>query len=244
MRPTARDILHSLWVWGAAVPFTLASSFVLLLLTPLPGQRTRGERVVRWWARRVLDIAGIRAGIEGIDKIAEGETCIFVANHQSMMDIPVCMAVLPGHIRLMAKRSLFHIPIFGWLLYLEGFVPVDRYDPKRARESLGPAERRLRKGQRLFVFPEGTRSRTGVPGTFKSGAFRLALTTGIPVVPLTIVGAERVMAPRSKMVRPGPITVIVGDPIQPEEAKDRNDLRTRARTWIVETKARRDAMRD
>jgi 1-acyl-sn-glycerol-3-phosphate acyltransferase len=234
MRPTPRDILHSLWVWGAAVSFTLLSSLVLLLLTPLPGQRTRGERVVRWWARRVLDIAGIRAGLEGGEKIPGGETCIFVANHQSMMDIPACMA----------KRSLFHIPIFGWLLYLEGFVPVDRYDPKRARESLGPAERRLRKGRRLFVFPEGTRSRTGVPGTFKSGAFRLSLKTGIPVIPLTIVGAEHVMAPRSKIVRPGPITIVVGDPIHPEDAKDRNDLRSRARSWIVETKARRDAGRD
>ncbi len=230
--------IHSRTAWIAAALFTLFAAAVAIVALVFPGGRRYNVGHVRWWGRALLRLA--RVGIEGrdLEKIPAEGSCIYVSNHQSMLDIPAVLAVLPGRVRFMAKRSLFRIPIFGWCLSLEGFVPVDRADRNKARQSLNPARKALGTGTRLFVFPEGTRSRTGRVGTFKTGAFRLAIDTGVPIVPIAIVGAEKVLPPGRKRVRRGTITVIAGDPIDPTtySANQRHKLKDRAREWIVKTK--------
>lgn len=224
-----------------ALPFTLAASATLLILAPLPGRRRRGDAMIRWWARSVLRITGVRHRVVGEGNLPADEDapCIFVSNHTSALDIPVCLAHLPGHVRLLAKRSLFQVPVFGWLLRLEGFVPVDRSSQRRARRSLRPAAERIREGTRVFVFPEGTRGRTGELSPFKTGAFRLAIQAGVPVIPLAVSGAREILPPRSVRVKEGVVTLAVGPPIPTEgrTEEDRHQLREEAKRWIQQTLA-------
>ncbi len=148
------------------------------------------------------------------------------------------ISLLPSGVNMFAKRSLFRIPIFGWAMYAQGFVSVVRKNRKKARRSLEPAETALNSGRQLFLFPEGTRSRTGELGTFKTGAFRLGIATETPIVPLTLIGAYSILPPSRRFIRRGTITMVVGEAIETEglEQADRHELRDRARRWIEETR--------
>jgi 1-acyl-sn-glycerol-3-phosphate acyltransferase len=231
--------LHSRTAWIAVAFFTVFASAIAIIALIFPGGRRYNIWHVRWWARALMRIARVRVDARGLENIPAEGACIYVANHQSLLDIPAVTSILPGRVRFMAKRSLFKIPIFGWCLSLEGFVPVDRADREKAGRSLEPAEKVLDTGTRLFVFPEGTRSRTGEMGTFKTGAFRLAIATGVPIVPVAIIGAEKALAPGRKLIRAGTVTVVAGEPIDPAgmNQNQRHQFRDQAREWIEETRA-------
>lgn len=238
--------IRSRIIWGVVAAFTLFTATVALVALLFPGGRNYNVSLVRDWAGSILRFAGVKYEGIGLEKIPEDKPCIFIANHQSVLDIPVTMSLLPGRVRMMTKRSLFRIPIFGWLLSLEDFVPVDRNHREKARLSLTPAERLLEKGSSVFVFPEGTRSRTGEIGFFKTGAFRLAVNTGVPVIPLAIIGAERILPPKRRLIKRGKILMVVGDPIETTglTIRDRLRLRDETRAWIIETKEHYDEVSD
>lgn len=230
--------VKSILIWAVEIAYTMAAAAVILVVGLLPGGRRRSAEMIRGWARNVLRIAGVPCRSVGLESIDPEGPCIFVANHQSSLDIPICLATLPGKVRMLAKHSLFRIPVFGWALRREGFVPVHRRVGDKARLSLGPAEEALKHGARVFVFPEGTRSRTGEVGTFKSGAFRLALATGVPVVPVTIIGTERVLPAKALRLKRGEVVLVAGEPMPTQglEPGHRHEMRARAKEWIAQTK--------
>ncbi len=224
------------WITAAGLSGIVALFTMLLLLTP-KGRKTSAD-LIRWWAGLLIRLAGVRTVIVGEEKIpVEGPT-IFIANHQSVLDIPTVISLLPAGVNMFAKRSLFQIPIFGWAMRAQGFVPVVRKNRAKARRSLAPAEASLLKGRQLFIFPEGTRSRTGELGTFKTGAFRLGITTGTPIVPLTLTGAFQILPPSRRFIKRGTITMVVGEMIETKglEQADRHQLKERALGWIEETR--------
>ncbi len=214
--------------------FTALCSVIVLLVALTPGLRRQNGRILAWWARSVLRLAGVRWRAEGVERVPEGP-CVVVANHLSALDIPLLVACLPGPPRFMAKHTLFYVPIFGWAMRLEGFVPVDRTQGRRARASLEPATEALRRGRRIMVFPEGTRSRTGRTGAFKTGAFRMALATGAPIVPVALIGTDRLFPPKSKILYPGEVELVVG-PVTETVGwawEERNRLRDEVRAWVI-----------
>ena len=225
-------------IWAVVSIFTLLSALTVLAIVILPRGKYVTVRIIRWWARWSLRLAGVKYEVIGIENVPEGRPVVFVANHQSTLDIPVCLAALPGRVRMMAKHTLFRIPVFGWALYAEGFVSVNRNDRMKARMSLGSATRKLKQGISIFVFPAGTRSRTGEVGTFKTGGYRLAIDAGVPIVPLTLLGAEDLLAAARGLIKKGKITLIVGEPIETEnlELTDRTRVRDETWQWISETK--------
>jgi 1-acyl-sn-glycerol-3-phosphate acyltransferase len=226
--------------WTIAGGFTIFVAAVTILAVVFPGGRKYNVRWLRWWGKMILRIAGVSCEGIGMEKIPEEGGIVFIVNHQSALDIPASLAILPGRVRMLTKHSLFKIPVFGWALSAEGFVPVNRTDKEKARESLGPAERLLKKGTRVLVFPEGTRSTDGEVGNFKTGGFRLAIETGTPIVPIAIAGAEKILPADGRFRRKGKITLVAGDPIETEgmTGKDRPGLRDETREWIVQTKKR------
>lgn len=230
--------LRSRILWTVVSIFTLIVAATGLAALLLPGGRKYAIRLIRSWARVTLKLAGIKYNAVGIEKIPEDRPVVYVANHQSTLDIPVSLAVLPGRVRMMTKHTLFKIPVVGWLLHAEGFVPVDRRDLKKARLSLEPAMKKLNKGISVFVFPEGTRSETGEVGSFKTGGYRLAIQAGVPIVPLALVGAEDLLAARGRIIKRGSITLVVGDLIETDglDLGDRTRLRDQTWQWISETK--------
>ncbi len=166
------------------------------------------------WARTILQAAGIRIRYSGLDNRARHLPCIFIANHQSMVDIWALLPALPSGTRFVAKKSLFRIPVLGWAIAAAGFVPIDRSNLSKAVKSLEQAGARIREGNPVILFPEGTRSKDGRLRPFKKGAFHLALKAQVPIVPVTIQGSFDKLHPNSLRIRPGLVQVRFGEPLQ------------------------------
>jgi 1-acyl-sn-glycerol-3-phosphate acyltransferase len=193
---------------GLALPATLVT-----LLSP------RGSNAVihagKLWSRIMLRAVGARVSYHDLGRAREHLPCIFIANHQSMIDIWVMFAVIPPPTRFVAKRELFRIPIFGWALASCGCIPIDRANRGEAIRSLRAAAEQIRSGRSVVLYPEGSRSQDGVLRPFKKGAFHLALQAGVPIVPVVITGSHRALPPRSLRVRPGPVDVHLEPPVDP-----------------------------
>jgi 1-acyl-sn-glycerol-3-phosphate acyltransferase len=187
------------------------------------------------WARSLAFIAGVKVEVAGLENIPPTGPVIFACNHESAWDILVIFRVIPRNARFVAKRELFLIPVFGWYLWLAGYIKVDRGNRRRAVASLEKAARKVKAGTSLWVFPEGTRSRDGRIHAFKKGPFVLAIQAGVPIIPMAIVGS-RAITPKEEMVlTPGTVKVGVGQPIHPESlGNDRVRLLREVRRRIIE----------
>jgi 1-acyl-sn-glycerol-3-phosphate acyltransferase len=173
----------------------------------------------------ILATTGVRIDRRG--RVPDpAQSCVFVANHASIYDIPIVFTAVPHQLRIMAKEALGYIPFIGWHLRLAGHVLVNRRNPgagifKRMQRMTG-------QGASLIVFPEGHRSRDGSVGTFKPGIFLLAIDSRLPIVPVTIDGSRRVM-PRGRLaVSAATVQVTVHDAI-PTDGLSREDARALAR---------------
>jgi 1-acyl-sn-glycerol-3-phosphate acyltransferase len=170
----------------------------------------------RTWSRLILRTTGVRVEVEGLERLVPGRTYVFVANHQSIYDIPILFWSLPYQLRIIAKESLGHFPFLGWHLRRTGHMLVDRRRPDRTA-IFDWASRLTSQGLSLIVFPEGTRSPDGRVGRFKGGSFHLALEAGLPVVPLSVVGSRHVMLKGRLATYPGDVRLVVHAPIDTRE---------------------------
>lgn len=166
--------------------FMAVLGFPAFLLAPFSKFTTSFIRV---WARAILALAGTRLEIKGAAFLTPGKTFVFIANHQSLFDIPVIFCSSPILPRMVAKKELFSIPFFGWGIRLLRYIPIDRGNHVSAMESLDKAAAQIRSGISVLLFAEGTRSRDGGLQPFKKGSFVLALKSGAPVIPVTISGS-------------------------------------------------------
>ena len=166
----------------------------------------------RTWSRWILRTTGVHVEISGLEQLDPKGTYVFVANHQSIYDIPILFWSLPHQLRIIAKESLGRFPVIGWHLRRTGHMLVDRSRPDRSK-IFGWASRLTSHGLSLIVFPEGTRSRDGSVAKFKGGSFYLALEAGLPVVPLSIVGSRHVMLKGRLATYPGRVRLVVHPPI-------------------------------
>lgn len=165
------------------------------------------------WSRIILRAAGIRIRYIDLENRDRKLPCVFIANHQSMVDIIALLPALPRGTRFVAKESLFRIPVLGWAIAAGGFVPIDRSNINKAMRSLEKAGSRIRAGNSVILFPEGTRSRDGLLRPFKKGAFHMALKAGVPIVPVTIQGSFQRLRPNSLRITPGEVVVHFGEPL-------------------------------
>lgn len=177
--------------------------------------------------RFVLRIIGVRVHVEGLENIPP-RVCIFAANHISAIDPMAFIPAIPRRIAILVKRELFRIPFLGAAMKAAQFVPVNRSDREAAAASLDLSIARLRQGTSFAIYPEGTRSPDGRLRPLKKGAFIMAVGAGVPIVPVSIVGAQKIMQKGSWRVSGGDIIVRFGQPVDGAE-------------YTVET---RDALRD
>jgi 1-acyl-sn-glycerol-3-phosphate acyltransferase len=176
--------------------------------------------LARLWSRSVLWFAGVKVTVEWRGKIEPGRPYVFMANHLSAVDIWALYVALPVRVRMIAKKQLASIPIFGWAMWCGRFIFVDRANAVAARRSIEEAGRRIRSGDCVLLFPEGTRSRDGRLGPFKKGGFHLAITASVPIVPLALRGTRAAMPAGSPLLRSGRVHVIVGEPVTTEGLTD------------------------
>jgi 1-acyl-sn-glycerol-3-phosphate acyltransferase len=191
--------------------------------------------LARLWARIILGLFGVRVEVTGAAAIDAGQPYVFMANHSSAIDIWAVLLGLPVHVRMIAKKQLGYIPLFGWAMRAGRFIFIDRGNAVRARRSIELAKERIRGGQSVLLFPEGTRTRDGRLLPFKKGGFLLAIDAGVPIVPIAIVGAHELMPPGRLALRPGHVTLRIGAPVPTAglTAEDRNDLLERVRGEIA-----------
>ncbi len=166
---------------------------------------------MRRWSRDNLWLSRARVEIEGLEHVDTSGPQLLVANHSGLHDILSLAACLPIQFRWVAKKSLFRVPFMGWHMRRSGYIPIDRENPRDAARSIIAAAQIIRGGVNAIAFPEGTRSRNGELGKFHSGAFALALRTGVPLVPVVLEGSYRVIMPKTLQVNPGVIIRIKFD---------------------------------
>lgn len=185
-----------------------------------------GERVYpmfRFWSWCVLKTGGVGLRVRRGARLEPGRAYVFMANHQSNIDIPVLVrALAPFQLRWMAKRELLRVPFFGWALWASKHVVVKRARSKDVAAAMSSACDRLGRGISMVVFPEGTRSHDGQLLPFKRGGFRLAEKAGVAIVPVTINGSGALMRRGDWRLRPGVVEVVIGDAIPPDEGDERS----------------------
>ncbi len=190
--------------------------FALAVMVVIPFDRKRGTKYhffSRVWSHGLLRIAGVRVRVSGLEKLTPARNYVYVSNHASVFDIPAVIAGIPDQIRIVYKKELEIIPVFGWGLKWGNYIGIDRQNRVGAMKSLEDAANKIRGGASVLLYAEGTRTKTGKMQPFKRGAFNLALKSGIPVVPLTINGSFNLLPRRSLVIRPGTVDLVLGEPI-------------------------------
>jgi 1-acyl-sn-glycerol-3-phosphate acyltransferase len=200
--------IFTIWCWTGCALSTAFWATVSILGSLVSGRGRLQHYCMRRWSKDNLWLSRARVEIEGIENLNLHGPQILVANHSGLHDILSLAAYLPIQFRWIAKKSLFGVPFMGWHMRRSGYIPIDRENPREAAKSIIEAADEIRNGTNAIAFPEGTRSRTGSLGTFHSGAFSLALRTGVPLVPVSLDGSYRVIVPKTLRVSPGTIVRI------------------------------------
>lgn len=174
------------------------------------------EQHIPHWSRGILNVTGVRLSVEGLDNIPKEGPCVFVANHRSYYDIPLLLASLDKPYGILAKEELEKIPLLSRWMKLLGCVFVQRDDVRASVRALNDATAIVESGRSFIIFPEGTRYKgeEGGAGEFKQGAFRIAVKTGAPVVPVAITGARALFENNGNLCHPGTVRIRVLPPIQ------------------------------
>lgn len=211
--------------------------FALVLLVLCAGRRHWPLRMAsRVWSPGLLGGAGVHLDLEGFETIDFSRPYIIVANHQSMIDVCALFCALPVPMRFVLKQELARLPFVGAYARAMGMVFIERRSARAATRRLHDAATIFRDRQSLCAFPEGTRSRDGRVGPFKGGVFKLAIETGIPILPIAIDGSGLILPAAGFKVRPGRIRLRVGTPIATADLHpgDRQQLARRSQQVIID----------
>ena len=194
------------------------------------------RKVARAWGKNLCRVCGVRVTVRGGEDVDWDRPNIVMANHQSLLDIPVLYACLPRSHGMLAKRELFRIPVFRSAMLGVGCVPIDRGNRRESLDSLRAAAEKVKGGQPIVVFPEGTRSPDGRVQPLKKGPFYLAELAGVPIVPVGIHGTRNALSKNGVIVRSAEVDVAIGAPLhrtgKGQGARER--LRAAVRDALVE----------
>lgn len=178
----------SVFFWGGALSILCTLKII---------SKNSLQHHISVWARFLLWVSGMRVKVTGANNIDFSKNYIYMFNHQSMLDIPLTIGYIPQYFVMIAKKELFKIPIFGPLIALAGYIPINRSNSAKSMQAIKDAGKKIVEGKEsVGIYPEGTRTRTGKMNNFKKGGFIMALEGKIPIVPVTINNTF-------KMIKPG-----------------------------------------
>ena len=208
-----RKLVSSLNLVLSTVSLFLAA----LIIFPFDRRGEKINKLGRLWAVAHLKACGIRVSLEGVENISE-PPYVFMCNHQSELDIFALLGSLDLSMKWIAKKELFSVPFLGWTLKMGKNISLDRENSRKALKAMNEAAERVKDGMNVVIFPEGTWSTDGKLLPFKKGGFSLALRTGVPVIPVGIIGTSRLQPegcfiPQDK----GLVQIKIGQPILTEK---------------------------
>jgi 1-acyl-sn-glycerol-3-phosphate acyltransferase len=177
-----------------------------------------------WTARAAARIAGVRVETVGLDRLDLSRNYIFMANHVSNADPPLLIPALPRRTSVLVKKELFRVPLLGRAMRMARLVAIDRANKEAAIASVRRASDVIESGLDMTVFPEGTRSRDGRLLPFKKGPFYMASETGVPIVPVTILGTFEILPKGRFSIHPGTATFIFHPAVEPSSFAGREAL--------------------
>jgi len=168
----------------------------------------RSARLVRLWGRVQLLLFGIDCELVHLERLREPGARIVTFNHQSLLDMALLAVAWPDDGCILYKQEFHRVPIMGRLMRRMGMIPIDRGNRVAAIASLNEAAQRVReRGVKLFIAPEGTRSRSGRLAPFKRGPFHLAAETHAPILPLVMHGVRELWPHHTLIPRTGRVRV-------------------------------------
>lgn len=213
-------ILSKLYAFWVFLVFTV---FMIIFLPGFVLPFFFGERAGRigyaflWiWSWIFSQLTFIRYEFYGRENFAKGKSYIYVSNHTSFLDLPGIRMIIPGQFRPLAKKELKKIPVFGWIAQAATVI-VDRSSPESRKKSIDRLKSALKNGISILIFAEGTQNRTKeILQPFHDGAFRVAIDTQQPILPMVVIGAGKLMPPGTIKLKPGKIKIFVGEEIRTE----------------------------
>lgn len=215
--------------WALLMPFAALFGFPWTFIT---GDVSFLYRISMWGARTGVRLAGVTVETVGLDRIDLSRTYIFMSNHVSNIDPPIMLPLIPKRTSVMARNELFNYPLLGKAMKLGSLVPVDRKNREAGIAAVRAASEVIRSGINMTIYVEGGRSFDGRLLPFKKGPFYLATECAVPVVPVTIVGTHHVMPKGRFAIKPGKVTVIFHQAIEPGDFGDRDHLKAKVRDVI------------
>jgi 1-acyl-sn-glycerol-3-phosphate acyltransferase len=224
-----RSLLYMLWLIVTVMPYAIVVLIVSIFVRGAP---------LYWlcvgWIRTALFgarwICGIRERVQGMENLPDGP-CVLLPKHQSAWETLALPSLMPRPLSFVFKRELLYVPFFGWALGRLDMVHIDRSRRTEAWNRVAEqGGRYMAAGNWVIMFPEGTRTARGSQGSYKSGGTRLAISTGVPVVPIAVTSAR--CWPRQAFIkRPGVVDVSIGRPI-PTAGREPDELMREVEAWI------------
>lgn len=224
-----RSLLFLLWMTVTVIPWALAVLLLSVFVrgSPLYWACVGWLRLVMWGARV---ICGVRARVQGLEHLGD-EAVILCSKHQSTWETFAFPCLMSHPLCYVFKRELLYIPFFGWAIARLDMIHIDRSKRAEAWNKVAEQGRHyMAQGNWVIMFPEGTRTPRGGQGVYKSGATRLAVATGVPVVPIAVTSA-RCWPRKSFLLTPGVIDVSIGKPIA-SVGREPEELMREVEAWI------------
>ncbi len=201
---------------AALLAFLIAGAVMLMMIFAPAAFQPRRAAWVRAWGKALLWILGVRLEVGGAERRAAPGPAILLFNHASLLDLMVLATQWGEDATVVYKREFHRIPVIGFVMRRLGLIAIDRADRERAVASLQTAAALVQeRGAKVFMAPEGTRSRRGGLQQFKLGPFHLAIETGAPLLPVLLRGVERLAPMRGWLIRSGTVRL---DYLQPIDA--------------------------
>lgn len=229
--------IYWLWQYMVAWPLLLVLTIFTAVFTICLYPWRNAEFVHKeqqFWSRSFFWLMFLPVKVDGYEHIQQGQSYVFVANHQSMFDVWLIYGWLPVIFKWLMKAELRRVPFVGTACKAAGHIFVDRRNAKAAMESLKEVEKQLTGGVCTVIFPEGTRSLNGEVGRFKRGAFQIAWDLGLPVIPLSLDGCYETLPKGKPFVHRVPIHMHIGEPIDLKQFNDPNEAIEAVRTAVIE----------
>ncbi|QXZ09296.1 1-acyl-sn-glycerol-3-phosphate acyltransferase [Comamonas sp. Y33R10-2] len=228
-----RSVLHMLWMVVTVIPYTIA----VLLTKWISGSSSKTYRVARAWLKLSVDsakvIMGVQCRVQGMENLPTDpkQGVVLLVKHQSTYETFLMPAIMPRPLAYVFKKELLKVPFFGWSIGALDMIHIDRAHGSRAfHKVVEQGKRLLDQGTWVIMFPEGTRIARGEKGEYKTGATRLAIMTGAPVVPIAVTSAK--CWPRKAFIKkPGVVDVSIGKPI-PSIGRKHEELMAEVEAWI------------
>ena len=233
-----RYILYQPYKWIVYVPLMVSSTIICSIFaaaTAILISPRMGSFFGMVWAKSSALFTPMFVKVSGKENIKKGESYVIVANHQSQYDIFLLYGWLGIDFRWIMKKELRKAPFIGYASAKVGHIFLDRSSPRAAVESIEESKKQLVNGTSVVIFPEGTRSRDGKLRKFKKGAFKIAHQLELPILPVTIVGTNKIMGSGFINVMPGSTKLIIHKPIDVMNYKESPDELIKVTRDVIES---------